>query len=86
MNLQTRKSLVVFVRVSAIRYEDRPWLKNYVPGVPPHIDYQEICIPHMLENSAEKYPDNTALIFQGYFVSYKELKDMVDRFATCLTD
>ena len=71
--------------MSAIRYEDRPWLKNYVPGVPPHIDYQEICIPHMLENSAEKYPDNTALIFQGYFVTYKELKDMVDRFATCLT-
>ena len=71
----------MFVRVSEIRYEDRPWLKNYVPGVPTSIDYQEICIPHMLENTAEKFPDQTALIFQGYFVTYQELKDMVDRFA-----
>jgi long-chain acyl-CoA synthetase len=72
--------------VSEIRYEDRPWLKNYVPGVPTSIDYQEICIPHMLENTAEKFPDQTALIFQGYFVTYQELKDMVDRFACCLAD
>lgn len=72
--------------MSEIRYEDRPWLKNYVPGVPTSIDYQEICIPHMLENTAEKFPDQTALIFQGYFVTYQELKDMVDRFACCLAD
>jgi long-chain acyl-CoA synthetase len=40
----------------------------------------------MLENTAEKFPDQTALIFQGYFVTYQELKDMVDRFACCLAD
>lgn len=72
--------------MSKPRYEDRPWLKHYSPHVPANIDYEKICIHQMLENSAVKYPDNTALIFMGYFVNYKELKEMVDRFAACLTD
>lgn len=80
------KSLEVFVKVSQIRYEDRPWLKHYASQVPANLDYEKVCIPHMLENSAQKYPDHTALIFQGYFFSYRDLKDMVDRFATCLAD
>lgn len=46
----------------------------------------KICIPHMLENAAKCYPYNVALIFQGYFLNYLDLKDMVDRFATCLAD
>ena len=72
--------------MSQIRYEDRPWIKHYASQVPANLDYEKVCIPHMLENSAQKYPDHTALIFQGYFISYRDLKDMVDRFATCLAD
>lgn len=72
--------------MSQIRYEDRPWLKHYAPQVPGHLEYDKICIHQMLEDSAAKYPEQTALIFQGYFVNYSELKGMVDRFAACLTD
>jgi len=39
-----------------------------------------------LERSAGKLPDKTALIFQGYNVTYRELNDMVNRFAACLID
>ncbi len=67
-----------------IRYDDKPWLKFYDEGVPAKIKYQELCIPDLLENSAKEFPDHTALIFQGYKVSYRELREMVYRFATCL--
>lgn len=69
-----------------IKYDDKPWLQHYSSWVPERIDYKEILIHEYLENSAGKYPDNIALIFMGYKVSFRELHDMVDRFATCLTD
>ncbi len=67
-----------------IRYDDKPWLKFYDEGVPAKIKYQELCLPDLLENSAKEFPDHTALIFQGYKVTYRELREMVYRFATCL--
>ncbi len=67
-----------------IRYDDKPWLKFYDEGVPATIKYQELCIPDLLENSAREFPDHIALIFQGYKVTYRELREMVYRFATCL--
>ena len=65
-------------------YASKPWLKSYDKGVPEKIQYEEICMPDILDRSAAKAPDRMALNFQGYTVSYKELKDMVDRFATYL--
>ena len=67
-------------------YGSRPWLSNYEKGVPPELDYEETCLPEFLDRAAGRYPDNLALIFQGYKVSYRQLKDMVDRFATALYD
>jgi long-chain acyl-CoA synthetase len=63
---------------------DRPWLKFYEKGVPANVDYEEICLPDILDRSARMFPGNAALIFQGYKVTYQELKVMVDRFATVL--
>ncbi|MBN2060368.1 MAG: long-chain fatty acid--CoA ligase [Deltaproteobacteria bacterium] len=69
-----------------IHYSDKVWVKKYDEGVPENIDYEEICMPDYLEKAAEEFPNNTALTFQGYRISYGRLKDMVDRLATCLTD
>jgi long-chain acyl-CoA synthetase len=65
-------------------YASKPWLKSYDKGIPEKIQYEEICMPDILDRSAAKYPDRMALNFQGYTMTYKELKDMVDRFATYL--
>ncbi|MBN2688860.1 MAG: long-chain fatty acid--CoA ligase [Deltaproteobacteria bacterium] len=65
-------------------YDKKPWLKSYAPFASESIDYEEICLPEILERTAGRYPETVALIFQGYAVKYRELKDMVDRFATCL--
>jgi len=67
-------------------YMKKPWLKSYEQGVPEFIAYEEITLPDILERTAKKFPNTAALIFQGYTVPYTELKDMVDRFAACLTD
>ena len=66
-------------------YQSKPWLKSYEKGVPETIRYEEICMPDILDRTAKKFPERTALIFQGFTLSFRQLKDMVDRFAACLT-
>jgi long-chain acyl-CoA synthetase len=67
-------------------YEGKPWLANYEKGVPEHMDYEEICLPDFLERSANMFPERMALLFQGYKVTFRQLNDMVNRFATCLDE
>ena len=69
---------------SQVTYGSKPWLKSYTQDCPEHIEYKEICLHEMLENSVKEFPNKTALIFQGYTVTYTELMDMVNRFAACL--
>jgi long-chain acyl-CoA synthetase len=67
-----------------IRYQDKPWISHYEKGIKGEIEFEETCVPEFLERSAINFPDKMALLFQGYKVTFRELKDMVDRFATCL--
>ena len=67
------------------KYADKPWIAHYEEGVREHLEYDETCLPEFLERSVRDFPDNMALLFQGYRVTYRELKEMVDRFATVLT-
>ena len=48
-----------------ITYQDKPWLANYEKGVPEKIDYEEICLPAILERTARRFPDKMALLFLG---------------------
>ena len=67
-----------------IRYEDKTWLNSYEKGVPEKLDYEDICLPKILERTAGKFPNKMALLFEGYKVTYRELNDMVNRFAAAL--
>jgi long-chain acyl-CoA synthetase len=58
--------------------------KNWPVGVPQTIDYPEIPLFELLDVSAEKHPNATAIIFQDKAITYSELKEQVDRFATAL--
>lgn len=69
---------------ASITYADKPWLEHYQSGVSPHIDFETTCLPDFLQRSSDRFPEKMALNFQGYEISYQELNDMVDRFATCL--
>ncbi len=67
-------------------YQSKPWLKSYEKGVPEFVKYEDICLPAILDRSAKQFPNHPALIFQGTTIPFGALKDMVDRFAACLTD
>ncbi|UCG84541.1 MAG: AMP-binding protein [Dehalococcoidia bacterium] len=70
---------------------EKIWLKHYPPGVPETIDYPKIPLHQLLEDSASKFPRNTAIIFPGAFdderlMSFKELNDKSNRMANALID
>jgi long-chain acyl-CoA synthetase len=60
------------------------WLKSYAPGVPTVVDLQDITLQAALSQTAARFPDNRALIFQGKTLTYQQLDDMVSRFAAGL--
>ena len=70
----------------ASAYAKKIWTESYAQGVPRHIEYQDILIPQYLEQSAINFPDNPALIFQGYAMTYAHLNETVCRFAGALRE
>jgi long-chain acyl-CoA synthetase len=65
-------------------YDEKPWLKAYDPGVPSTLEYPDVPLQALLDRSAEKYPDHTALIFRGYRIAYAELSRITDDIAAAL--
>ena len=63
---------------------DRPWFAHWPTGVPRTIDYPHIPVERMLRQSAEDQPDTAATSFYGAELTYRELDDLVDRFAAAL--
>ncbi|WP_290597452.1 MULTISPECIES: long-chain-fatty-acid--CoA ligase [unclassified Archaeoglobus] len=63
---------------------NRIWLRFYDEGVRPNIDYPEIPLYRLLEETASKYPDKVALIFFGKKITYRQLDEMSDRVASFL--
>jgi long-chain acyl-CoA synthetase len=64
--------------------ETKPWHQHYDPSVPPSIDYPPIPVHQFLNDTAAKYPDNTALIFFDHKLTYRQLNALVDKFAAGL--
>lgn len=73
--------------------EPRVWHQHYDPGVPTSLDYPPYPVDHFLRQTAEKFPNNTAIIFgslapllgeQHKILTYGQLNELVDRFAAGL--
>jgi long-chain acyl-CoA synthetase len=67
-------------------YEERPWLKFYREGVPPDVEIPEESVVDAFNKATDKWQNKTALVFYGNKISYRQLRDQVDRFATALAD
>ncbi|TAL21923.1 MAG: long-chain fatty acid--CoA ligase, partial [Frankiales bacterium] len=65
-------------------YAERPWLASYPDGVPADYDFPRVPIPRLLDDAASSFPQGTALAFLGTTLTYRELQDAVDRFASAL--
>jgi len=64
--------------------EQRAWHPFYDAIVPPSLTYEPLVLPERLERSAAAYPDQCAIAFLGTHLTYRQLKDEVDRLATAL--
>ncbi len=65
---------------------EKPWYKFWPEGVPKSIDYPNVPLSDLLKMAVEKYPDNTAIVYFGKPMTYRELDVAVDKFATALAD
>jgi len=75
-----------FVLIETSGYDDKPWLEHYDKDVPKTISYPKVTLSEVLEEVAENFPDNVAMVFLGKTMKYKELKFYVDNFAAALRD
>jgi len=64
--------------------ELRSWHKSYEAGVPPALDFEPLTVPQFLGRAAARHGDTVAVIYFNRRLTYKQLKDHVDRFATAL--
>ncbi len=70
---------------------EKIWLKNYDPGVPHAMNYPNITLQQLLEDSAQVYPDCNAIIFPGAFndesfMTYGGLDRQTNRLANALLE
>ena len=68
------------------KYEERPWLKFYLEGVDANVDIPDKSAVQTFDEATDKWKNKTALIFYGAKISYRQLKEQADRFATALCD
>jgi long-chain acyl-CoA synthetase len=61
-----------------------PWTAFYEKGVPPSLSYPDITLGAVLSETAQKFPDHTALLFYGKKIPYAELDELANRFARAL--
>ncbi|MBN1945283.1 MAG: AMP-binding protein [Bradymonadales bacterium] len=67
--------------------ESKPWFgkeAGWPDEVPKNLDFPDMTLGEMLDQSAKKYGDKKAIWFLETFMSFAELKGHVDRFATAL--
>lgn len=71
---------------SKARYEARPWVQFYHKGLTPDVEIPEQSAVEAFDEATERWKNRTAILFYGRKISYRELRDHVDRFATALYD
>ena len=57
---------------------DCPWLKFYDEGVPHAIEVPPITVPEFLRSAARRFPFQTATLFLGARLTYRQLQAQVD--------
>ena len=70
--------------MGASAYENKPWLDMYADYVPKELPLPEKSMIDFFEESAKRVPDVDAVRYFDETISYSELNDLADRFATLL--
>jgi long-chain acyl-CoA synthetase len=65
-------------------YLSRPWTRFYEKGTPATAEVPSKSVPQAFDEATERFAGNTALVFHGRAIGYRELRESVDRFAGAL--
>src|SRR5262245_2487869 len=65
-------------------YAARPWLNHYNFWIPAHMNYPRRPLHEILRITAAEVPDSPATAFLGKHLTFLELREQADRFATAL--
>jgi long-chain acyl-CoA synthetase len=65
-------------------YASRPWLNHYNFWVPAHMNYPRRSLYEILRLAAADVPDRPATAFLGTLLTFREIKQQADKFATAL--
>ena len=63
---------------------EKIWFKSYAPGVPHMVEFLDVTLQDALTKTTERFPNRPAVVFQGKILNYKELDEIVSRFASAL--
>src|ERR1700694_820449 len=72
------------VTVTESVYAARPWLNHYNYWVPAHMNYPRRPLYEILRIAASEVPDRPATGFPGANLTYSQIKEQPDKFATAL--
>lgn len=67
-------------------YEQKPWLKSYPQDIPANIEIPIQSVNDAFDKATEFWKNRIALNFYGKKISFFELRNKVDKFATALYD
>ncbi len=67
-------------------YNGRPWTHHYDPGVPGEVNPTPVPLWTLLDQAAQSFPRRASLHFYGANISYGELNQKVNTFASVLAD
>ena len=65
-------------------YAEKPWHVHYDEGVPLKVEIPDHPLHAFLERAAQRHPNETAVIFKGNRISYRELDEMAEAVAAFL--
>lgn len=63
---------------------DRPWFKHWPPLLTKTLDYPRVPLFEFAETSARRFGKKASIIYYGGKITYEELLDAIERFATYL--
>jgi long-chain acyl-CoA synthetase len=64
--------------------EERLWHREYMPGVPREVAFENVTMPEYLTLTARRFPRRDALIFMGKRISFAGLDALASTFARAL--
>jgi len=77
------------VKKDIMTYSNKPWLKSYKLGpykLKESLEpYPEEPVFKALDDASKYYPTQTAILFDGHEIKYREMKSLVDRLASGLS-